>query len=375
MARLIISTMGSIGDLYPYIALGLGLRARGHTVVFAVEEAFIAQLSAQGFETARLNGDSHALLGPYRQKMVSGADSFSSLWAIAHHYLAPSLADNIALLRDLCVNADALIASVSQVAASAVAELVGVRWITIALSPTIPSAWVTPATVGPLPPGALGRGINRALWRLGGAQVARISDPPLNAVRARYGLPPRARLLQDGALSQTLTAVAISSAFLARPPDWPPGARVTGFLYWDVPGDWREPPELQAFLHGGSPVIAVSSGSLGPAVGDAFAGFFAASVEAIHRLGARALVIGAGDAFDEAGPETMCIEYAPFSLVYPRCAAVIHHGGSGTLGQSLRAGLPTAAGRSNRTAQPKPKLRAARTRQRHPRSVSATSCG
>ncbi len=339
MARLIISTMGSSGDLHPFIALGLGLRQRGHAAIFAVEDDFAPRLRAEGFEARHLSGDMRALLGPYMREMVSGADALASLRVIARYYLAPSLRGNIAALRDLCSDADALIASVSQVAASAVAELTGVRWVTVALSPTIPTGWVAPMRT--VAPGALGHLLNRAAWAFGGALVGRASDPPLNAVRATYGLPPRRRLLQDGNLSPTLTAVAVSSAFFARPPDWPASAQVTGLLFWDTPSGWREPPAMSAFLNGERPVVAVSSGSMGAEVGDAFASFFAASVAAIHQIGARALVIGAGNAFTEDRPETLRVDYAPFSLIYPRCSAVIHHGGAGTLGQSLRAGVPT----------------------------------
>lgn len=340
MARVVISTAGSSGDLHPYIALGLGLRLRGHAVVFALEESFAGRLRAEGFETLPLRGDMRAQLTPYAREMVSGADAIASLRIMSQRYLAPPLRENIALLRDLCADADLLIASVGQTAASAVAELSGVRWVTVALSPTLPSAWVAPTRAAAWLPAGAQRAANRALWALGGAAIARASDPPLNAVRAAYGLPPRHRLLGDGALSPTLTAVAVSPTFFPRPPDWPASAQVTGFLYWDVPADWREPPALAEFLSGKRPVVAVSSGSMGADVGDAFAGFFAASVAAIHRAGARALVIGAGDAFSEDGPDTLRLEYAPFSLIYPRCAAVIHHGGAGTLGQSLRAGVP-----------------------------------
>src|SRR5262249_17584060 len=123
---------------------------------------------------------------------------------------------------------------------------------------------------------------------------------------------------------------------------WPPFIRVTGFLFWDTPSDWADPSDLAAFLSGERPVIAVSSGSVGPSVQEEFAYFFEASVEAVRRLGAPALVIGAHPgALPEPLPaDVLVLPYAPFSQVYPRCAAAIHHGGIGTIGQGLRAGLP-----------------------------------
>ncbi len=340
MARLVITTVGSLGDLHPFIALANGLRLRGHEIIFAVEALLAERVRAESFEARVLTGDARTLLGPYAHEMVGGSNPLSSIRALSHRYLAPTLGENITLLGDVCAGADGLIASVGQIAASAVADLTGIPWITVALSPSISSAWITP-TPGPALSGAVGRLINRALWFAGGVAFERISDPPFNAVRAAYGLPPRKRLLQDGNMSPTLTAVAVSPAFFPRPPDWPDSAQLTGFLYWDAPSTWREPPELEAFLSAGQPVVAVSSGSMGPEAGDIFTRFFTASVMAIHQAGARALVIGAGSAFRASDPDTLALDYVPFSLVYPRCAAVIHHGGSGTLGQSLRAGVPT----------------------------------
>ncbi|HZC05510.1 MAG TPA: glycosyltransferase [Ktedonobacterales bacterium] len=340
MARLVITTIGSSGDLHPFIALGLALRERGHAVVFAVQEAFARHARAEGFEICLLSGDAQTL-APHMREMLTSSNPLSSMRVISRHFLAPSLAENIELLRDLCADADMLIASTGQVAASAVAELTGVRWLTVALSPTIPSAWIAPTREAARVPGAPGRLLNRALWTVSGVAIERISDSPLNAVRARYGLPPRRRLLQDGNLSPTFTAVAVSPSFCPRPPDWPVNVHTTGFLLWDTPADWSAPPALDDFLRGERPVVAISSGSMGAETGDFFASFFAASVAAVHDAGARALVIGAGGAFAADGPETLQVDYAPFSLVYPRCAAVIHHGGAGTLAQSLRAGVPS----------------------------------
>ena len=344
MARIVVSSVGSLGDLHPFIALARGLRARGHEVIFAVERGFIDRAQSEGFATAPLASDVRALPAPLARALVTGADPFGALRVIARDYQGPSLAANIRALRDACADADLLIGAAGQIAASAVADLTGVRWVTVALSPTIPSAFVAPTPeLEPLR-GPLAHLANRAAWALGGMALARASDGPMNAGRAELGLPPRARLLQDGNLSPLLTAVAWSPACFPRPADWPASAEVTGFLYWDAPDDWREPEELTAFLNDQArgPVVAVSSGSMGGDTGDAFAEFFAASVAAIHAAGARALVIGAGAAQPPASSDgsTLCVDYAPFSRVYPRCAAVIHHGGAGTVAQSLRAGVP-----------------------------------
>src|SRR5437773_794569 len=120
-----------------------------------------------------------------------------------------------------------------------------------------------------------------------------MGDGRINRIRAEYRLALDHDLLGTGNHSHTLTAVAVSSAFMPHPADWPPYVRTTGFCFWDTPVDWHEPPELTGFLSGTPPVIAVSFGSMSPEVKDAFTRLYRTSITAIRRIGARTLVIGA----------------------------------------------------------------------------------
>jgi UDP:flavonoid glycosyltransferase YjiC (YdhE family) len=172
--------------------------------------------------------------------------------------------------------------------------------------------------------------------------LSREIDPPLNAVRADYGLPPRRRYASDGNMSPYCTIVASSPAFISPPPDWPASVHMTGFCFADSGETWEEPQGLTAVLEGAAPVVALSAGSMVHEVEHLFDSFFRDGIAAIRRAGARALVIGApGGALPDPLPEDVCaLPFAPFSRVYPRCAAVIHHGGIGTTAQALRAGVP-----------------------------------
>lgn len=345
MARIVITTFGSSGDLNPFIAIGLGLRALGHDVVYAVEDIFRPPLEALVFPIHRLTGDSEAALAPYQQRMFGKTTPFTSLKYIFTYYVVPTMRPKIAELRAVCADADLLLSSAVHYAASAVADLTGIPWLSVALTPSFPSAFIDPSA-SPVPiPTALRPLANRTSWALGNAVLRRIVDTPINSIRAEYSLPPRHNLLSTGNLSRPYTALAVSPAFFPPPPDWPTYIHTTGFCFWDEPGDWAEPPELAAFFDGAKPIVAVSSGSMAPAVRDAFDSFYRTSVAAIHRAGARALVIGASPtALPDPLPlsaDTLMLPFAPFSIIYPRCAAVIHHGGIGTTGQSLRAGVPT----------------------------------
>jgi UDP:flavonoid glycosyltransferase YjiC (YdhE family) len=343
MARIVITTIGSSGDLNPFIALGLGLRARGHEVIFAVEERMRPPLEDLGFQIAHLSGDGRAALAPYTRQLLGALNPFASVRVIVERYILPTLPAKVEELRLACEGADLLVSAAVALAASFVADLTGMPWASVALSPvTLPSAELEPQPpIFPIP-ARLHSFYNRGGWAIGGSVIRRLVDRPVNEVRRRFGLPPRRDIMQWGNLSTHFTAVAVSPAFVPRPSDWPAYAKMTGFLFWDTPEDWIEPRDLTSFLEGEEPLIAVSTGSMAPELGEAFARFYKTSLNAILGVGARALVIGADPAIlpDPLPRGVYSVPFAPFSRVYPRCAAGIHHGGVGTTAQGLRAGIP-----------------------------------
>jgi UDP:flavonoid glycosyltransferase YjiC (YdhE family) len=340
MAIIVLTTHGSSGDLNPFLALGLGLRERGHEVRFALSQPLVCRAEAAGFPVHRLADDA-PLTG--QAAIYQGGSSVGSLKAAVQQTILPTLEQKVEDLRAACAGADLLVAASLQLPASVVADLTGIPWASVAVAPlALPSADFPPSPM-PSAPAPLRPLMNRIAWSVGARLLDPIADPAVNALRARYGLAPRRRLLLDGGLSDALVAVAVSPAFLPRPADWPEQARVTGFCFWDTPGSWEAPATLDTFLAGSQPVVAVSSGSQSPEVGDAFAAFYRAAVAAVRQAGARALVIGAapGTLTEPLPPDVLTLPFAPFSQIYPRCAAAIHHGGIGTAAQALRAGLPS----------------------------------
>ncbi len=344
MARIILSTFGSAGDLNPFIALGLRLREQGHEVRFAVQEHFRATVETLGFPVDLLSGNVVASLAPYSAQMVGKSNPVTSLSILVEHGVLPTLPTNVEELRQACQAADLLVTSFAQFAASFAADLTGIPWITVALTPvTLPSAHITSQPQPFTLPTPLQRASNRLTWKLGSLLLARIIDQPVNRLRATYGLPPRRELFWLGNASDTLVCLACSPAFQQPMPDWPAFVQVTGFCFWDTPSGWQLSPELQAFLHQDRPLIAVTAGSIGPETRQAFRPFFQTSIAAIRRVGARALVIGlsAPDLDLPADGNVFALPFAPYSQVFPHCAAVIHHGGIGTTAQALRFGVPS----------------------------------
>lgn len=244
---------------------------------------------------------------------------------------------------DLCAavdGADLLVSQLAIFAAPLVAEATGVPWVSTELQPGAFISAHDPPVFAALPGLArlrpLGPRFHRALFGLASGQ-ARAWAEPIRALRRELGLRPCADPIFRERHSPRLV-VAMFSECLARPqPDWPPNTVVTGFPFFDV--DAALPPELERFLDAGPPPIVFTLGS--SVVWDA-GRFYVESAAAARRLGRRAVLLVGDDVANQvpASDDVAVVSYSPYGPLLPRAAAVVHHGGVGTTGQTLRAGLP-----------------------------------
>jgi UDP:flavonoid glycosyltransferase YjiC (YdhE family) len=343
MARIVLTSSGSSGDVNPLVALGLGLRARGYDVVFVLEARLRASLLRLGFDARVMSGDLDAFFAVHlgaivRAQLPETAATATRLFV--RDYVVPNFRAQVDELLDVCRHADLVVAPWLHHAAAAAAELAGVPWVTLVFSPLIvPSAHVMAYPPFRRLPRRLHVPANRFTWALGKAMFGPILDRPVNALRAERGLAPRKHLAHEGSLSPHGAALALSRALVGRPPDWPPQVRITGFCFWDTPADWTATEELHRFLDGDSPVVALYLGSMAAAP---LGRLYRTGVDAVLRNGARALVIGGTAAALGLGdhPRVLVLPFVPFSAVFARCAAVVHHGGIGTAGRVAQAGVP-----------------------------------
>lgn len=166
----------------------------------------------------------------------------------------------------------------------------------------------------------------------------------IEAFRKEIGLPP---VRGDEVTGETLHAdwiVALYTPLLGPlPPDAPRNATIAGFTFYNSE-DGGVPAldkSIDAFLSAGPPPLVFTLGSV---VISAAGSFYEQAVDVARRLGKRALLLVGGDELAAHGglnaPDVLVAGYAPHSLVMPRAAAVIHHGGIGTAGQAMRAGKP-----------------------------------
>src|SRR6266700_4716498 len=165
MARIVITTFGSTGDLNPFVALGLALRSNGHDVLFAVEANFEQRVSSLGFPVRVLTGDQAEALGPYSHQIFNSDQPLTSLKLLLDRYILPTLPTKVAELREICQQADLLISVAPQFAASIVADLLHIPWISVVLTPsTLPSASIAAQPIPVSLPAPLQRLSNRFSW-------------------------------------------------------------------------------------------------------------------------------------------------------------------------------------------------------------------
>jgi rhamnosyltransferase subunit B len=345
--RIVLATAGSLGDLHPFIALGKALQARGFRAEIASSEEYRTKVEAEdlGFHAvgpslARLTGDLEMSLAEIT-RAVARSDRF-----LFERIMLPNLetgARQLIAAADGCV---AIAGSTFAAGAAMAAEHLNVPFMPIALQPTVvmsafdppflPGApWLAPARHGPR------LWLNRTTLALGRATTARWKGP-INAVRHSLGLDPTdLNPVFDGVRAGQLSLGLFSPLLSPRQPDAPPHFEVAGHAAYDsdAGGPSALPSNLNAFLADGPAPIVFTLGSAAVNIaGD----FYVQSLAAARRLRRRAvLLVGpAGDLSVADGADVVAAPYAPFSLLFPRCAAIVHQGGIGTTQQALRAGRP-----------------------------------
>jgi len=164
--------------------------------------------------------------------------------------------------------------------------------------------------------------------------------PVVNDFRQRFGLSPYTTASFYRVLTSTPLLGAYSPTVIPHPPDWPDSVHVTGYFFLDAQADWQPPAELEAFLDSGNPPVYIGFGSMAGRNPEHFA---AIVLEALAKSGQRGVLLtGWGGMHAMSVPDNVfVVDSALHSWLFPRMAAVVHHGGAGTTAEGLRAGVPS----------------------------------
>lgn len=342
--RVRVITIGSQGDVRPYVALGAGLSAAGHDVRIATHPGFEELVRGRGLDFAPVAGDPREL-ADNRQLRALHDDGRNLLrwWRTFNDVDAPLMRTRLRDCWEACADADAIVVSVlPYLFGYAIARKLSVPLVRAFYFPVSPTRSYPPDFVPAWLP--LGERLNlltyqaqrQVLWQIARPWVAR-------ACREVLGLEnlPLSEPFGDLDREQQLLLYCYSAAVAPPPPDWGSWIEVTGYWFLDRTTDWTPPPALAEFLEEGPPPVYV--GGFGTMTNRDPGDLARIVVRALAAAGVRAVVLtGWGGMPEEELPrEIFAVDWVPFDWLFPRVSAVVHHGGAGTTAASLRAGVPT----------------------------------
>jgi rhamnosyltransferase subunit B len=338
MADFLLSPAGSHGDVHPYIAIGLALKARGHIVRMSTSPHFESLARNAGFDFAPVGTEQDFLDTIHDPDLWHPQRSLNVLFG--HERFNRHLRENYAHLAEWSRGRPAVIVAGSlAVGARLVQEKLGVPLATVHLQPmAMPSVTDPPTFPGPSPKRWWPHWLTRGYYWLGERHfIDPILAPTVNPFRRELGLPPQKRIW--GAWRHSpLCCLGLFPEWFGRARDWPAHMHCPGFIRYDQADTLPLSLELERFLANGDKPVVVSFGSA-MRTGKAY---FDAAVQAITLSGKRGVLLAReGDQIPANLPNNVLhVPYAPFSRVFPRAAAVLHHGGVGSCAQAMAAGVP-----------------------------------
>jgi rhamnosyltransferase subunit B len=334
--HVLLPTMGSAGDVHPFIALGAALRARGHRATILTNPIFQDLIETQGI----------GFLPVGTAAQANAAIANPELWHLRKGFkviaqvIVPAIAEIYRLIERHSDDRTVVAFSSLAFGARVAQEKLGVPSASVHLQPSVIRTLADQGMMGNVRLSASRpTWFKQGLFRLIDVLILdrRIKEP-LNALRAALGLTPVDRVMHRWLHSPQLVIAFFPEWFAAVQPDWPANTHTVGFPLWDADGEVAPLAEAEEFLNAGAAPIIFTPGSAGSTMHR----FFKESVKAAQELGLRAMLV---TNYPEQAPKYLppnikVFGYLPFSQVLPRAALLVYHGGVGTLAQGIKAGIP-----------------------------------
>jgi sterol 3beta-glucosyltransferase len=336
-----ILTAGSRGDIQPFIALGVGLKQAGHSIRLPAPEIFRGPILQAGLEFVATHSFSpqEFIKRPEIQRAAQKGNQLQLLGILLKE-AGPMMASLLSEYWEACQGADLVITSGVFFAASEGAEKLGIPWLPALLGPyaatrEFPSPFLAG---GP----ALGAAYNRLTHQLFEQIIWQAARRAINLRRRELGLRihpffgPYRHLRQQ----RKPFLFGFSPAVISRPADWPETHHITGYWFLQDSTNWQPPAALVSFLAAGPPPVCIGFGSMETENPEKITRL---AIEALEISGQRGLLLTGWAGLDRTElPDTIYhAEALPHDWIFPRVAAVVHHGGAGTTAAGLRAGKPT----------------------------------
>jgi len=334
--NILVCPLGSAGDVHPFVGLGEVLARRGHRVKVLVNAYFESIVRRAGLEFVEFRTAEEFLRLSNHPDLWHPRKGF---FYIARNAILPGMRPQYELIASHVEPGETVvISSILGFGARIAHERLGVPLVSVHLQPAV--FWSDehpPQFAGT--PSFTPQWLRRHLFHWGERLViSPVLGPETNAFRRELGLPPVNRFLSRWVHSPQAVIGLFPEWYCPPQSDWPVNTHLANFPLWDERDITPVPEPLAAFLAAGDPPVIFTPGSAMMFGQD----FFSAAVAACVRLGRRGVLL---TRFSEQIPQHLPesvqhFDFAPFSKVFPRSAAVVHHGGIGTTAQGLAAGVP-----------------------------------
>lgn len=341
--RIVVNTFGTRGDVQPYIALGLGLQRAGHSVLIVTHHIFADFVRQHGLEVHLLHLDPRQVLA--NQALAELGNNTVRINRWMQENFRPALRAIFQVTLEAAQGADLMLNSGLSFAGWHVAERLHMPALAADLWPVIPSRHLPPIN-GAMPPAWLPLRGAIGYWsaRLSNQLFFALLRPAVNQCRTEIlDLAPmtmRDYWRVDSPSTPASFIYGFSPTVIPKPVDWGDNQQIAGYWFLDLGQEYEPPRSLMDFLEAGPPPVCIGFGSM---VEHARGQLEEIIIEALAAANQRAVILGGWSelAARALPPSVLRLEAAPHDWLFPRVAAVIHHGGAGTTAAGLRAGRPS----------------------------------
>ena len=335
--KITMLTIGSTGDVRPYVLLGRELKSRGHEITIATFSGFEKMIGDAGLNYCQLSGDAVKVMSNVMKPGVNGVGFLGELEKSLRD-VAPVLLND---LYHACDGADAMMCTYFGSLYYSIAEKHKIPCIQTHYFPMDPND-LTP--ISSAPGQHLGKVWNRTSYKLGYLLIGILEKRYLTKWRRDNGMEVRKPQTRPDyrVNGHTVPVIyAVSPMVLPRAKNWGEHIHMSGFWWDDTPVNYTPPKELEEFLAAGEKPIYIGFGSM---VSGNMSKTYAKVLKAVRAARVRA-VISLGWAAEQmhfkSNSRVYFADYVPHDWLFPRVSAVVHHGGAGTTAAGLRYGKPT----------------------------------
>jgi len=337
--NVILITVGTRGDVLPFVALGKGLIKRGYQVTICTGESFRSLVEQYGLKFSPVRMDFLELAETNEGKQMMGRNPFHT-WKLMKRAIFPMVERMLLDVWHAAQGADVMIYHPKVLGGYDIAEK---RGIPAFLAHPTPVIVPTRLFANPALPLTFSSGfLNELTYSVNRLMVSSFLSIINKWRKETLTLDSKRTLMTNDRILNGQPVPVLygcSPQVVPYDPAWKPYVCMSGFWFLEQESEWEPSPELRRFMKNGPPPIAVSFSSM-PL--DNPRRIWKMLEEALNISGQRGIILAGSSGMSEKhhSPHVFTVDSVPHDWLFPQTCGVIHHGGAGTTAAALKAGKP-----------------------------------